>query len=183
MVDALMYRNKTYNADITVLALARNATRAYGRFVVYDADSHFRFIEGDINRPLPDDISFDYLFHCASNTHPKGYAADPVGTVMTNITGTRNALEAARSAGAKRSIFLSSVEIYGENRGDTERFSESYLGYIDCNTLRAGYPEGKRAGEALCQAYRENTVWILLFPRVCRVYGASMLKTDSKALA
>ena len=183
LVDALMYRNKTHNADITVFAMARNAARAHERFAAYDGDLHFRFIRGDINRPLPENMAFDYLFHCASNTHPKDYAADPVGTVMTNITGTQNALESARSAGAKRSVFLSSVEIYGENRGDTERFSESYLGYIDCNTLRAGYPEGKRAGEALCQAYTEKYGMDIVIPRVCRVYGASMLETDSKALA
>ena len=85
--------------------------------------------------------------------------------------------------GAKRSVFLSSVEIYGENRGDTDKFSEDYLGYIDCNTLRAGYPEGKRAGEALCQAYIEKYGMDIVIPRICRVYGPSMLKTDSKALA
>jgi len=38
----------------------------------------------------------------------------------------------------KRFLFASSVEVYGENNGD-----------IDCNTLRAGYPESKRAGEKL----------------------------------
>ena len=48
---------------------------------------------------------------------------------------------------------MSSVEIYGENKGDTETFDENYLGYINCNTLRAGYPESKRLSESLCQAY------------------------------
>ena len=53
-------------------------------------------------------------------------------------------------------LFLSTVEIYGENRGDVEKFTEDYCGYIDCNTLRAGYPEGKRVSESLCQAYIEK---------------------------
>ena len=43
--------------------------------------------------------------------------------------------------------------IYGENRGDVDKFDEAYLGYIDCNTTRAGYPEGKRLGESLCNAF------------------------------
>lgn len=123
------------------------------------------------------------MFHCASNTHPRDYAADPIGTVLTGVVGTKNALDYAVLCGAKRSVFLSSVEIYGENRGDTDKFSEDYLGYIDCNTLRAGYPEGKRAGEALCQAYIEKYGMDIVIPRICRVYGPSMLKTDSKALA
>ena len=43
--------------------------------------------------------------------------------------------------------------IYGENRGDVDKFDEAYLGYIDCNTTRAGYLEGKRLGESLCNAF------------------------------
>ena len=183
LADALIYRNEKFGADITVLALARNAKRAKARFEKYSKDPHFKFVEGDINFPLKFSEKFDYMFHCASNTHPKDYAADPIGTVLTGVVGTRNALEYADMCGAKRSVFLSSVEIYGENRGDVDRFSEQYLGYIDCNTLRAGYPEGKRAGEALCQAYIEKRGMDIIIPRICRVYGPSMLKTDSKALA
>ena len=44
-------------------------------------------------------------------------------------------------------------EIYGENKNDVLKFDENYLGYINCNTLRAGYPESKRLSESLCQAY------------------------------
>ncbi len=183
LADALIYRNEKFGAAITVLALARNAKRAKTRFEKYSKDPHFKFVEGDINFPLKFSEKFDYMFHCASNTHPKDYAADPIGTVLTGVVGTRNALEYADMCGAKRSVFLSSVEIYGENRGDVDRFSEQYLGYIDCNTLRAGYPEGKRAGEALCQAYIEKRGMDIIIPRICRVYGPSMLKTDSKALA
>ena len=37
-----------------------------------------------------------------------------------------------------------------------ELFDESYCGYIDSNTLRAGYPESKRCSEALCQAFNKQ---------------------------
>lgn len=77
----------------------------------------------------------------------------------------------------------SSVEIYGENRGDVEKFTENYLGYIDCNTLRAGYPESKRAGEALCQAYIRQKQLDIVIPRLSRTFGPTMLKSDSKALS
>ena len=79
---------------------------------------------------------------------------------MANILGTNSLLKLAVTLKA-RFLLLSSVEIYGENRGDTERFEEGYCGYIDCNTLRAGYPESKRAGEALCQAYiKQKEIYI-----------------------
>ena len=73
--------------------------------------------------------------------------------------------------------------MYGENRGDTDKFSEDYCGYIDCNTLRAGYPEGKRAGEALCQAYIRQKGLDIVIPRLSRTYGPTMLMSDTKAIS
>ena len=55
--------------------------------------------------------------------------------------------------------------------------------YIDCNTVRAGYPEGKRAGESLCQAYISKWDMDIVISRICRVYGPTMLYNDSKALS
>ena len=183
LVDVLMEHNRTYDSKIHVFAMGRSEQRARERFKNYMEDSNFSFIQGDINNSLQLDTKMDYLFHCASNTQPRSYAEDPIGTIMTNVAGTENVLKMAVYSKAERVVFLSSVEIYGENRGDVERFSEEYCGYIDCNTLRAGYPEGKRTGEALCQAYRQKYGLDVVIPRVCRVFGPTMLQSDSKALA
>lgn len=183
LVDALMMRNQLYHANTGVYALGRSAENAKARFNDYAQTSTYTFIEGDINKGIGVTEDFDYIIHCASNTHPTSYAADPVGTILTNVVGTRNILEYAVKCHAKRVMFLSSVEIYGENRGDTEYFSEDYCGYINCNTLRAGYPEGKRAGEALCQAWRAQHGLDVVIPRISRVYGPTMLESDSKALS
>ena len=130
---------------------------------------------------LPEDM--DYIIHGASNTHPVQYTLDPVGTIEANVTGTKNLLELTALMPHCRLVFLSSVEIYGENRGDTEEFTESYCGYIDCNTLRACYTEGKRLGETLCQAYIATRGIDVVIPRLCRVYGPTMLLTDTKAIS
>jgi len=119
----------------------------------------------------------------ASNTHPVAYATDPIGTVTTNIIGTNNMLEFAVNHNAKRFAFLSSNEIYGENRGDVEFFDEHYCGYIDSNTMRAGYPESKRCGEALCQAYIRQKGLDIVIPRLTRSYGPTMLMSDTKAIS
>ena len=174
LVDVLMEHNRTYDSKIHVFAMGRSEQRARERFKNYMEDSNFSFIQGDINNSLQLDTKMDYLFHCASNTHPRSYAEDPIGTIMTNVAGTENVLKMAVYSKAERVVFLSSVEIYGENRGDVERFSEEYCGYIDCNTLRAGYPEGKRTGEALCQAYRQKYGLDVVIPRVCRVFGPTI---------
>lgn len=183
LVDALMTLTLEHHANITVYAMGRNEARVKERFADYIDSDYFHFVKGDVNLPFEFDFKVDYLFHCASNTHPKAYATDPIGTIMSNVLGTDHVLSYAKYCDAKRVVFLSSVEIYGENRRDTERFLEDYCGYIDCNTLRAGYPEGKRTGEALCQAYISKYGLDVVIPRICRVYGATMLDSDSKALA
>lgn len=127
--------------------------------------------------------TINYVLHLASNTHPMAYSTDPIGTITTNIMGVYNMLEFAVDVHADRMAFASSNEIYGENRGDVEKFDEKYLGYIDCNTMRAGYPESKRCGEALCQAYIAQKGLDVVIPRLTRSYGPTLLDSDTKALS
>ncbi len=169
---------------IRVIAMVRNESRARDRFAEYLEAGSLTLLCGDLNEGVPDfDGSVDYVLHAASNTHPRAYATAPIQTLMTNVIGTDNMLRCALKHGAKRFLFLSSVEVYGENRGDVERFSEDYCGYLDCNTLRAGYPEGKRAGEALCQAYIKEKGMDIVIPRLSRTYGPTMLLSDTKAIS
>jgi len=181
MIDVLMYRNRRMKSNITIYAMGRNQDRLVERFSGYTSNRELIFLEGDITESISDKIDIDYIINGASNTHPKAYSSDPVGTIMTNIKGTENVLKHAVSSKAKRCLFLSTVEVYGENRGDVEMFDEEYCGYINCNTLRAGYPEGKRVSESLCQAYIEKYDVDVVIPRIARTFGPTMLLGDSKA--
>ncbi len=188
LVDTLMYRNEIYEQNTTIYVFGRNKAKAEERFRKYADNDRLIFVNQDINKPIDNEVllhvdKIDYVIHGASNTHPLAYAKDPVGTISANVIGTNNLLEWASEMYCERFIFLSSVEVYGENRGDTDKFAEDYLGYIDCNTLRAGYPESKRTGEALCQAYIAAKGLDVVIPRLSRVYGPSMLATDTKALS
>lgn len=183
LIDVLMYRNEHFNDNCTVIALGRDIAKAQARFSPYWDSDLFSFISRDINEPLSDIGNIDFIIHAASNTHPVAYATDPVGTMTTNIMGTYNLLNYAVKHKTERFLFTSSVEVYGENRGDVEKFDESYCGYIDCNTLRAGYPESKRAGEALCQAFIKQYGLDVVIARLSRTYGPTMLKTDTKAIS
>lgn len=189
LIDVIMYRNENHCQKTNVYVLGRNEHKASTRFSRYKDSRYFHFIEQDINEQITGICEgkgiehIDYVIHAASNTHPLAYSSDPIGTISANVIGTNNMLEWASGLLCGRFVFLSSVEIYGENRGDTDKFSEEYLGYIDCNTMRAGYPESKRTGEALCQAYIRQKGIDVVIPRLSRVYGPTMLMSDTKALS
>ena len=185
LIDVLMWRNINENANCQIYALGRSIEKAQKRFAYCVDSPFFHFISHDINVPLQGktDENIDYVLHLASNTHPVAYATDPIGTITTNIIGLKNMLDFSVQHHAKRFAFASSNEIYGENRGDQELFDEHYCGYIDCNTLRAGYPESKRCGEALCQAYLKQKELDVVIPRFTRSYGPTMLESDTKAIS
>lgn len=173
--------------EVGIVAMGRSEEKARQRLGNFWRNPRFSFIEHDINMPLGEKAAeighVDYVIHAASTTHPVAYATEPVETITVNVMGLHELLEYARTYDVERFVFLSSVEVYGENRGDTDKFREDYCGYIDCNTLRAGYPESKRLGEALCQAYRRQYGMDIVIPRLSRVYGPTMLASDSKAIA
>lgn len=185
LIDVILLKDAKDNLNCTVYALGRNEEKAKERFSYYKDNSHLVFIRYDVKKPfICDDIkTAHYVLHLASNTHPMQYSTDPIGTIATNIIGLLNMLDFAVDHCALRFAFASSNEIYGENRGDAEFFDEDYCGYINCNTLRAGYPESKRCGEALCRAYGAQKGLDIVIPRFTRSYGPTMLMSDTKAIS
>ncbi len=184
LVDAVMLRNQQIETPCRIIALGRSQETAEERFPLWMDLPEFTFLAHDICKPLPSlPWNPEYFIHAASTTHPQAYASDPVNTILANILGTHNLLEVASKNLGSRFLLLSSVEVYGENRGDTVYFREDYCGYLDCNTLRAGYPEGKRASESMCQAYRQQYGTEVVMLRLPRCYGPTMRMSDTKAAA
>ena len=181
LVDMLMLKNNE-GLNCYVVASGRNKSKAEERLPWFENEL-FTFLELDASKQeLPDEIDADFIIHLASTTHPLSYSTDPVGTIEINVFGMRNVLEFAATH-ASRVLCASSVEIYGENRGDAELFDESYCGLIDCNTQRACYTESKRLCEAMCQAYRAQKNVYAVIARIARVYGPTLLPDDTKALS
>ena len=184
LIDVLMEKNLK-GLNCRIYALGRSVQKAEIRFSRWINHANFTFCVCDVNKDIAlENVSnIDYVLHFASNTHPMQYSTDPIGTIMTNIVGLRNMLEFAAKHQCRRFSFASSVEVYGENRGDVDLFDESYCGYINSNILRAGYPESKRCGEALCQAYRKQMGFDVVIPRFARSYGPTMSLDDSRAIS
>lgn len=185
LIDVIMYKNVKERLNCQIYALGRNQEKSKKRFENYWGKETFHFLQGDINNiyEMSKIDRVDYVLHLASNTHPIAYATDPIGTITTNVIGLKNILDFCDTNNVKRCLFASSNEIYGENRGDVELFDEEYCGYINCNTMRAGYPESKRCGEALCQAYIKQKNLDVVIARLTRSYGPTMLSSDTKAIS
>jgi len=183
MIDVLMKKNRDDNLNVKIFAAGRNEKVANERFADYFDDKNFSFIKLDVNEPIGEDFHADFIIHAASNSQNKLFASDPVNTIMANILGSHNLLEFAVKTKAERFVFVSSGDLYGKPLNEDDVFDENYCGYINCNTLRAGYPEAKRAGEALCQAYISKYNLDVVIARPCRIYGPTMRLDDSKAMS
>lgn len=174
LIDALMA-----NGNINVIAVGRSREKAKERLEEYYNCENFLFVEQDVIQPLPADLKPDYIIIGASNTHPLAYSTQPINTILTNVEGTRNALDLAVKCNAKV-LFLSSVDVYGDSL-DNHPFKEEDTGRLNLSTARAGYTEAKRLCEALCQSYIAEKNLDVKIARLCRIFGPTMLMTDSKA--
>ena len=178
LIDALMKANGE-GADITIYALGRSREKAASRLGEYYTNDHFHFVEHDARESLADLPAVDYIIPLASNTHPLAYSQFPIETIEINVKGAEHALQKAQACGATV-LYPSTVEVYGNARGE-DIFTEDYTGQLNLVNARACYPESKRLSEALCQSYiSEQSVKVKLV-RLSRVFGPTMLMSDSKA--
>lgn len=171
IIDVIRYRNKRYSSNIKVISLSRRGGIS---------DATVENIQVDITCPIEYSGNIDYILHLASNTHPKQYAEDPVGTITTNVLGCNHLLMLAKEKKITRFLLASSVEIYGQ--GTEIPMDEEYCGYINCNNARSGYNEAKRTCEALCQSYMQQYGVESVIVRLARIFGADK-KKDTKAMS
>lgn len=183
LVKVLLWRNAHISSNIRIVAVGRSEERFRARLGICEGASEVLFICHDVQQPFSCPSPVDFIFHFASNTHPRLYASNPIDTEMTNILGTYNLLNMASNIPGCRFVFASSTDIYGDNKIGATPFTEKDCGYIDCNTMRAGYIEGKRASESLCNAFNEEKGVDFVTARLCRIYGPTMQLADSKAIS
>ena len=119
-----------------------------------ESEVNFTLIEGsildtEILHPLID--SADYVFHLAAAVGVFNIVNNPLTSLLTNIRGTENVLEAAFAT--KKPVFLtSSSEVYGKNISDSLKESDDRI-LGSPVTLRWSYSEAKAIDESLAYAY------------------------------
>lgn len=174
LIDALMLMG-----GVKIYAVGRSKERAASRLGEYFDNPNFVFIEQDVCLPFPEDLKVDYIIPGASNTHPLAYSQYPIETIMINIKGAEHALQLAARCGATV-LYMSTVEVYGNAIGQ-DVFTEEYTGKLNLATSRACYTESKRVCEAMCQSYIAERDVKVKIVRLSRIFGPTMLESDSKA--
>jgi UDP-glucose 4-epimerase len=115
---------------------------------------NLEFIEGSIlDLPLLDGLIRDteYVFHLAAAVGVFNIVNHPLDSLMTNIRGTENVLEAANKY-AMPVFVTSSSEVYGKNVSDSLKESDDRVLGAPV-TLRWSYSEAKAIDESLAYAY------------------------------
>lgn len=174
LIDVLMALD-----NVQIYAVGRSKSKAFSRLGEYFNNPLFHFIEQDVCQEFSDDVYADYVIPAASNTHPLAYSQYPIETIMINVKGAENALELACRCNATL-LYMSSVEVYGEALTN-EPVAEDYTGKLNLSTSRSCYTESKRVSEALCQSYISEKGAKAKIVRLSRIFGPTMLDSDTKA--
>lgn len=178
VTDVLLRYNQTSGASIHVIAAGRNAQKLesqYGKF------KGFQPISYDLNSNIDFDVDVDYIIHAAGNAYPAAFNGDPVGTIMGTVNSTYRLLEYGRTHGAKRLLYVSSGEVYGQGDLTIGAFEEIYSGYLDTQSPRSCYPMAKRTAENLCASYSKQYGFETVVVRPCHTYGPYITQSDNRA--
>ena len=147
----------TYAGNLESLADLRN-------------DGGHLFVRGDIaNADLVEHLceqhEVDAILNLAAESHVDRSILGPGIFVETNVSGTQVLLEAARRAGVRRFVQVSTDEVYG-SLGAEGRFSEA-------SSLRPSspYSASKTAGDLLALAYHHTFGLDVVVTRCSNNYG------------
>src|SRR6267142_6897626 len=144
LVDRLLARGDEVGAVDNFLTGRRdNSERNRG-------NPRYSLVQHDICAPIPLRGAAGAVFNLASPASPIDYARLPLETLEVGSTGTRQALDLARNAGATL-IHSSTSEVYGDPLEHPQR--EEYFGNVNPIGPRACYDEAKRFSEALVTSY------------------------------
>lgn len=135
--------------------LSRDPTKFRERYP--DLSGLVDWIRGDVLDPksLPGGRQFSHVIHAAADS-TLGPVLTPMQRYDQIVTGTKNVLEFAVAAGAKRFLFISSGGVYGPQPSDMTLIPEDYFGIPDPLNPHNAYSMAKRTAEHLCALYQDK---------------------------
>jgi UDP-glucose 4-epimerase len=142
------------NDGHNVTAIDNFSTGRASNLQSFQGVADFSLVEGSIlDTQLLNPLihNADYVFHLAAAVGVFNIVNNPLASLLTNIRGTENVLDAAYAA--RTPVFLtSSSEVYGKNVSDSLKESDDRI-LGSPVTLRWSYSEAKAIDESLAYAY------------------------------
>lgn len=138
----------------------------------------FEFVRHDVCDPFHAEV--DRIWALACPASPVHYQRNPTRTVMTSVLGTINALELARTVGA-RVLLTSTSEVYGDPYVHPQ--VEIYWGNVNPIGPRACYDEGKRCAETLVTSFAKQYGTSTRIARLFNTYGPRMARDDGRVVS
>lgn len=134
-------------------------------------EGRYRFVRGDIADPerMAEVFAaepFDSVVHFAAESHVDRSIASAAPFVRTNVVGTQVLLDAARAAGVRRFVHVSTDEVYGDLEPDEPPFTES-------TPIRPSspYSASKAGSDHLALAYHRTHGMDVVVTRCSNNYG------------
>ncbi len=184
LVETLLHLNKKqFYKKVHVIGIVKNQKYARNKFMHHKNNEYLNLLKSDVNDLIQIDSKIDIIIHAASHASPKYYAIDPVGTLLPNITGTKNLLELGVKKKIKSFLFFSSGEVYGKATDVSLGTGESSYGWLDPMDVRSCYAESKRMGETMCVAWGKQYGFDVKVVRPFHTYGPGMKLDDGRVFA
>lgn len=161
LVDALV----ATGIDVVVLDNFHRGSRQ--NLAGHLASPSLHLIEGDIRQIETVKKAADgaeVVYHLAAQSNVMGAEQDFDYSFSTNVVGTYTVLKAAAEMGARRVVFSSSREVYGEP-------AEIPVSEAAPLNAKNSYGASKVAGEAYCRAWSNNTGLQVQVLRFGNIYG------------
>lgn len=179
--SSLIYCLLALKLNVRIIAPVRNKVKALD---VLECSEQIELVECDLVEFDYESLGkVDYVVHCAAPTSSKFFVEKPVETFNTIVQGTSALLEYAKKSHVKGFIYLSSLEVYGENNEDSAFVDESFQGYLNPLSVRSSYPMAKRATENLCHLYAMEYGVPVKIARLTQTTGAGIAKDDNRVIA
>jgi nucleoside-diphosphate-sugar epimerase len=159
--------------------LVRNQDRAKAQYEKLIKGNIVELITGALeDLPYDEMGDIDYIIHCAGITDSQTMNDRPVDIIDNLVCGTKAVLDLAICKGAKRFIYISSIEVYGET--ESGECLEDNLGQIDLTNPRNSYPESKRMAEMMCYSYNKQYGLSVAVARLASTLTPFVSETDKR---
>ena len=161
-ISALMALNDLYDANIRVVALARNQEKAEDLFQDFLHSENLQLVYADLLSDWQIEEDLDYIIHGASATDSSFFVEHPVETIDLAVNGTKKLLEMAKNKQVRSMVYLSSLEVYGTTNPDACRIREA---------------------ESLCVGYRHQYQVPVKMARLSQTFGPGVSYEDNRVFA